>query len=109
MSIESRQGPVCRQLIELCGCGHANDHRGKPCRHPGVDGKECGCQEGARVDIATFNVVASQLIEISVSLAKLVALTEVATQLQARTVLKDGRMRVEVQQRQPKPGLILPG
>lgn len=96
-------------MIELCGCGHANDHRGKPCQHPGVDGKECGCQEGARVDIATFNVVASQLIEIDVSLAKLIALTEVATGLQARAKMENGRMRVEVQQRQSKPGLILPG
>lgn len=97
-------------MIELCGCGHANDHRGKPCQHPGADGKECGCQEGARVDIATFNLLANQLIEISVTLAKLVALTEVATGLQSRTVVEgDGRVHVEVRQRQPKPGLILPG
>lgn len=87
--------------VELCACGHELDHRGKACRH-----ENCICQNGVRVDVATFRVMSA----IQRDLSRLLAVTEIATQLESRLlVAENGAQRVDVRSRgQESPRIIVP-
>lgn len=103
------------RMVELCHCGHANDHTRKRCSHPiGNDvAQMCPCQNGHRVDVATFRVltqVGRDLAEMKVTLMRLLAVMETATALQSAIVPnEDGRSsHIEVARTQPEPTLIVP-
>lgn len=84
--------------IELCACGHENDHRGKPCHHEG-----CPCKEGIRIDVATFRMMANlhrvQSEQIGLA-ARTLAVLEALASVDSRLVSDaNGRTRVEVKPR----------
>jgi len=97
-------------MIELCACGHANDHVGKPCKHPAGEGA-CSCPAGVRSDIALLRVtidVANVLDQINTTMMRMLCVVEAATNLESRVVpAGQGQSRVDVRQRQ-SPLLVVP-
>lgn len=71
-------------MIELCICGHSNDHVGKPCSHPVGDDK-CACRHGLRTDVA----IAQQLSFVSQQLRDLSTITLEAHGLE---IARDGKV-----------------
>lgn len=102
--------------VELCHCGHESTHIGRRCGKPiaGTDPVQiCPCANGHRVDIATFRVLyeANQnLIGLNVTMTRLLAVMETATELQSAVVPdKDGQSaHIEVQKVAERPRLIIP-
>jgi len=102
-------------MIELCGCGHANDHHGKRCGHPINNNVAtmCPCQNGQRVDVATFRAIVATraaLDQHGATLMRLLAVMEIATGLQS-SLVPDGKggLHVEVVRAQPAPTILIPG
>lgn len=102
-------------MEELCHCGNANDHIGGRCSHTiiGTDPPQlCPCQNGHRVDIATFRVLASanqNIVELKWTLLRLLAVMETATGLQSAVVPNDDGKgsHVEVTSAPPVKKLIV--
>lgn len=99
-------------MIELCACGHANDHVGKPCKHPAGEGV-CSCPAGVRVDVATVRLldeIGRIVAQHNALAARTLAVVEAATGLESRMVSEDGgrTSRAEVRQKQG-PRIIVPG
>jgi len=103
-------------MIELCHCGHENDHVGRRCKKPiaGTDPPQvCPCPSGHRVDLATFRVLyeANQnLIGLKATFMRLLAVMETASGLESVVVpSEDGQSaHIEVTKAAEQPRLIIP-
>lgn len=102
-----------RYTVELCGCGHALDHRGKPCGHPAMvpesDGNggftlvegTCGCKNGVRTDVVTvrmLQILVNKMSELGAQLHDLATITLFANGLEidaeGQIVRKSGIVKV---------------
>lgn len=102
--------------VELCACGHENDHIGRPCKKP-VQGPEnvvgiCQCPSGARVDLVTCQVLLEMnegLKRQATLLVKILAIVETATGLQSTLIPREGGgFNVDVQPRKAVPQILIP-
>lgn len=104
-------------MVELCACGHANDHRGSRCGKPveleGGTTAICPCQSGLRVDVVTLQVlteISMWLRRANTTLTRILAVAETASGLQSRIITdkESGAQSVDVQPRQVTPQIIVP-
>src|SRR6478609_3483769 len=102
-------------MIELCACGHGNDHIGKRCGKPVPQPNGttaiCWCESGVRIDVATFQAMMENnnaAERIATTLMRILAVVEVASGLQSSIKNEGGRFHIDVQPRTAAPKIILP-